>query len=73
MKKILTSIFLFLMQSYDDSKQFPRKFTDSSPTCVDKRLILGQIVKILSKNVQCSEIILKQSAWHEKPNEKVYI
>ena len=34
---------LLLMQSYDDSQQFPRNFTDSSPTCMDKRLNLGQI------------------------------
>ena len=46
---------LLLMQSYDDSKQFPRNFSDSSPTCMDKRLNLGQIREICQKVVQCSE------------------
>ncbi len=34
------------MQSYGDSKHFPRILTDSSPTCVDNRLNLGQIGEI---------------------------
>ena len=54
MKKILTSIFLFLMQSYDDSKQIPRNFPESSQTCMDKRLTFGQIAEICSKLVQKS-------------------
>ena len=47
-----TSIFILLMQSYDDSKQFPRNFTDSSPTCMDKRQNLGQIAEKDQKVVQ---------------------
>ena len=43
MKKKTYFYFLFLMQSYDDSKQIPRIFSNSSPTCVDNRLNLGQI------------------------------
>ena len=31
------------MQSYDDSKQIPRYFSNSSQTCMDNRLDLGQI------------------------------
>ena len=46
MKKKTYFYFLFLMQSYDDSKQIPRNFSDSSPTCVDNRLNLGQIGEI---------------------------
>ena len=46
---------LFLMQSYDDSKQIPRFFTDSSTTCVDKRMNLGQIREKVQKVVQCIE------------------
>ena len=40
------------MQSYDDSKQSPRIFTDSSPTCMDNRLNLGQIGEKDQKVVQ---------------------
>ena len=47
MKK-LTLFFLFLMQSYGDSKQIPRNFTDSSQTYMDNRLILGQTREIAS-------------------------
>ena len=43
MKKKTYFYFLFLMQSYDDSKQIPRYFTDSSQSCMDNRLNLGQI------------------------------
>ena len=43
MKKKTNFYFLILMQSYDDSKQIPRYFSDSSQTCVDKHLIFGQI------------------------------
>ena len=46
------------MQSYDDSKQFPRNFTDSSPTCMDNRLNLGQIGEICSKSVHDSDNFL---------------
>ena len=42
------SIILFLMQSYGDSKQVPRNFTDSSQTYMDNRLILGQTREIAS-------------------------
>ena len=51
MKK-LTLLFLFLMQSYGDSKQVPRNFTESSQTYMDNRLIFGQTREIASKNVQ---------------------
>jgi len=46
---------LLLMQSYDDFHSIPRIFTDSSPTCMDKCLNLGQIGEKASKNVQCNE------------------
>jgi hypothetical protein len=42
------------MQRYNDFGKIPRKFPDSSPTCVDKSLNLGQIGEIASKSVQCS-------------------
>ena len=42
------SIFLFLMQSYGDSTQIPRNFTDSSQTYMDNRLVLGQTREIAS-------------------------
>ena len=45
MKKKTYFYFLFLMQSYDDSMQIPSFFNDSSPTCVDNRLNLGQIAE----------------------------
>ena len=45
MKKKTYFYFLFLMQSYDDSKQIPRNFSDSSQTCVDKCPDLGQIAE----------------------------
>ena len=47
MKKKTYFYFLFLMQRYDDSKQIPRYFSDSSQTCVDNRLDLGQIAENL--------------------------
>ncbi len=37
------SIILFLMQSYGDSNQIPRKSPDSSLTCMDKRQTFGQM------------------------------
>jgi len=43
---------LLLMQSYDDFHSIPRIFTDSSPTCMDKRLNLGQIGGKCQKVVQ---------------------
>ena len=52
MKKKTNFYFLFLMQRYDDSKQIPRYFTDSSQSCMDNRLNLGQIAEICSKLVQ---------------------
>ena len=45
MKKKTYFYFLFLMQSYDDSKQIPRNFSDSSQSCMDNRLIFGQIAE----------------------------
>ena len=45
MKKKTYFYFLFLMQRYDDSKQIPRYFTDSSQSCMDNRLNLGQIAE----------------------------
>jgi hypothetical protein len=58
MKKKTNFYFFLLMQSYDDSKQFPRNFTDSSPTCMDNRLNLGQIGEICSKSVHDSDNFL---------------
>ena len=52
MKKT-NSIFLFLMQSYGDFQQIPRKCANSSSTCVDKRLIFGQIEENDQKVVHC--------------------
>jgi hypothetical protein len=46
---------MFLMQSYGEISPIPRNFSNSSPTCVDKSLNLGQIGEIASKSVQCSE------------------
>ena len=37
------SIILFLMQSYGDSNQIPRKSPDSSLTCMDKHQTFGQM------------------------------
>jgi hypothetical protein len=40
------------MQSYDDFGLIPRKISNSSHTCVDKRLIFGQIEETSQKVVQ---------------------
>jgi hypothetical protein len=40
------------MQSYDDLGLIPRKITNSSQTCVDKRPIFGQIAEKNPKVVQ---------------------
>jgi hypothetical protein len=40
------------MQSYGDFSPFPRKISNSSPTCMDKRPIFGQIAEIGQKVVQ---------------------
>ena len=40
------------MQSYGDFQQIPRKISDSSPTCMDKRPIFGQIAEKGQKVVQ---------------------
>jgi hypothetical protein len=34
--------FFLLMQSYSEKQQLPRNLADSSLTCMDKRLNLGQ-------------------------------
>ena len=44
--------FLSTVQSYDDSKQFPRNFFDSSQSCMDNRLTFGQIGEFAAKIVQ---------------------
>ena len=48
---------LLLMQSYDDFHSIPRIFTDSSPTCMDKRLNLGQIGEKDQKVVQTFPVV----------------
>jgi hypothetical protein len=40
------------MQSYNDFELIPRNLFNSSPTCMDKRPIFGQIDKNPSKIVQ---------------------
>jgi hypothetical protein len=40
------------MQIYGDFRQFPRNFFDSSQSCMDNRLIFGQIEEIHPKLVQ---------------------
>ena len=52
MKKKTNFYFLFLMQRYGEKQSIPRKTPDSSQTCMDKRLNLGQIAEICSKLVQ---------------------
>ena len=51
------SIILFLMQSYGDSNQIPRKSPDSSLTCMDKRQTFGQMGENLS--YYCPESLKK--------------
>ena len=60
------SIFLFLMQSYGDSKQVPRNFTESSQTYMDNRQILGQTREIASKSVLVSDNFLFFLVFSEK-------
>ncbi len=48
---------LLLMQSYDDFHSVPRIFTDSSPTCMDKRQNLGQIAEKDQKVVQTFPVV----------------
>jgi len=43
---------LLLMQSYDDYLSIPKNISDSSSTCMDKRLNLGQIGERAPKVVQ---------------------
>jgi hypothetical protein len=40
------------MQSYNDFELIPRNLFNSSPTCMDKRPIFGQIAEIGQKVVQ---------------------
>ena len=54
-EKESNSIFLFLMQRYDEKQSIPRKTIKSSSTCIDKLLDLGQIGEKLSKSVQKSD------------------
>jgi hypothetical protein len=49
------------MQSYGDFHSIPRNITISFPTCMDKRLNLGQIRERGHKVVQCIYIPLAQS------------
>ena len=48
----LCRLFLLTMQSYGVFQQIPRKISDSSPTCMDKRPIVGQIAEKGQKVVQ---------------------
>ena len=54
------------MQSYGDSTQIPRNFTDSSQTYMDNRLILGQTREIASKSVHVSDNFLFFLVFSEK-------
>ena len=51
-KKLLTSIFIFLMQSYGVFLLIPRNLANSSSTFMDKRPNFGQIAKKRNKIVQ---------------------
>jgi hypothetical protein len=51
------SIILFLMQSYGDSKQIPRKTPDSSLTCMDKHQTFGQMGE--KPSYYCPELLMK--------------
>ena len=52
MKKKTNFYFYLLVQSYGDFGLIPRFFANSSPTCVDKRTIFGQIGETVRKVVQ---------------------
>jgi hypothetical protein len=43
------------MQSYGDFLPIPRKISNSSPTCMDKRPPFGQIAEIALISVQKNE------------------
>ena len=57
-KKLLTSIFLFLMQSYGVFLLIPRNLANSSSTYMDKRTIFGQIGETSPKLVQSVKYIV---------------
>jgi len=43
------------MQNYDDFLPFPRNYTNTSSSCMDKHLIFGQIEENSKKVVQTFE------------------
>ena len=47
--------FLLTLQSYGDYPSIPRKISNSSQTCMDKRLPFGQIAEIALIPVQKNE------------------
>jgi len=52
MKKKTNFYLILIVQRYGENSQIPRKTFGSSPTCMDKRLVFGQIGEIVQKVVQ---------------------
>jgi len=65
------------MQSYGDFLPIPRKISDSSPTCMDKNGIFGQIVETGPKTVRTglrlTDVELVFSSFANLLEKKLYI